>query len=166
MEPKKKKKVGVTPQLLCGNPMTTGAFSHHALTIGWTAKKKISFLSLSSSCLFPFLTHSLNLYSFFSHWIYVTLFSFAIRQSALSTNWCINAMLWVTQLERGCQGERDIWDEYGWGRSWVREKLWGRRGRVIPREWEGEKMGGQGKSFQLHKWLRAARQNDEWRGKK
>lgn len=26
---------------------------------------------------------------------------------------------------------------------------------------EEEKMGGQGKSFQLHKWLRAAWQNDE-----
>lgn len=138
------------------------------------SEKILFFLPFSPSSLIPFLTHSLNRYSFFTHYIYVALSPFAMRHcplSALSTNWSINAMLWVTQLERGCQREverereSDILDEYGWRRSWVEERLWGRRGTVILQEWEGEKMGGQGKSFQLHKWLRAAWQNDEWRGK-
>lgn len=31
---------------------------------------------------------------------------------------------------------------------------------------ERDRIGGQGKSFQLHKWLRAAQQNDEWKGGK
>lgn len=131
-------------------------------------KKSLFCLSFSPSSFIPFLTHSLNRYSFFTLYIYVALSPFAMRHcplSALNTNWCINALLWLTQLERGCRRERDIPDEYGWGRSWDGERLWGRRVTVILQEWEGEKMGGQGKSFQLHKWLRAALQNDEWRGK-
>lgn len=103
-------------------------------------------------------------------------FPFAIWHrplSALSTNWCINAMLWVTQWERGREselerpkerergGERER--DAGW--IWMRQTQGGNEALgEASTEWE--RMEGQGKSFQLHKWLRAAWQNDEWRGKK
>lgn len=76
-------------------------------------------------------------------------------------------MLWVTQLDRISEigGERETFqinmdeEEAGLARG-----SGGGEAQRFCRS-EREKMGGQGKSFQLHKWLRAARQNDEWRGK-
>lgn len=103
-------------------------------------------------------------------------FPFAIWHrplSALSTNWCINAMLWVTQWERGRESELERPKERGRGRERERDAGWiwmrqtqGGNEALGEASTEWERMEGQGKSFQLHKWLRAAWQNDEWRGKK
>lgn len=98
----------------------------------------------------------------------LTLFSFSCSfsamwnspLSALRANWCINAMLWVTE------GARESLDEYGWereGERWggVRERVWVQSERGIEAKPLGNelrceigKMGDQGKSFQRHKWLR------------
>lgn len=94
-------------------------------------------------------SQSYSLFLFFTYSLLCSpLFCSAVWHSplsALSTNWCINAVLWVTQWDIGRESmferlkkrERQTLYEYGWGRGRAGKGLSGRKAKS-EREWEAK----------------------------